>query len=312
VDLIHYPGDERPGDWTAPVLALGNFDGLHLGHREILRHVRRTAEERSATPVVLTFDPHPTHVIRPDKAPPELMTRAQKLEAFEAAGMQGVAMVRFTAEMSRWDPETFVRDVLAGWLGVASVWVGGNFLFGRDRSGTFDVLRVLGEKYGFVADKVDPICVGGAAVSSTRIRHLIAGGNVADVAALLGGFYFVDGEVIHGDGRGRQIGYPTANLRTGNELLPPYGVYASIARVGGDAHPAVTNLGTRPTFHGDGAPSLETHLPGVDKDLYGQRIRLYFVRRIRDERRFESVEALVRQIEQDCREAGDMLSGVSV
>jgi riboflavin kinase/FMN adenylyltransferase len=312
VDLIHYPGDERPGEWTAPVLALGNFDGLHLGHKEILRHVRRTAEERSTTPVVLTFDPHPTRVLRPDKAPLELMTRAQKLEAFEAAGMRGVALVRFTAEMSRWEPETFVRDVLAGWLGVASVWVGGNFLFGRDRSGTFDVLRALGMKYGFVADKVDPICVGGAAVSSTRIRRLIADGNVGGAAALLGRYYSVDGEVVHGDGRGRQIGFPTANLRTENPLLPPYGVYASIASVGGAAHLAVTNLGTRPTFHGDGAASLETHLLGVDRDLYGERIRLYFVQRIRDEHRFASIQALVRQIEHDCREARDILSGVSV
>jgi riboflavin kinase / FMN adenylyltransferase len=240
------------------------------------------------------------------------MTRAQKLEAFEAAGMQGVAMVRFTAEMSRWEPETFVRDVLAAWLGVASVWVGGNFVFGRDRSGTFDVLRALGVKYGFVAEKVDPVCVGGAVVSSTRIRRLVADGNVGDAATLLGRYYSVDGEVVHGDGRGRQIGYPTANLQTGNELLPPYGVYASVARVGGDAIPSVTNLGTRPTFHGDGAASLETHLLGVTRDLYGDRIRLYFVRRLRDERRFESVEALVRQIEQDCREARGILSGVSV
>ncbi len=312
MDLIHYPGDERPSHWRDPVLALGNFDGVHRGHAEILARVRRTAEERSATPVVLTFDPHPTHVLRPDKAPLELMTRAQKLEAFDAAGMQGVAMVRFTAEMSRWEPETFVRDVLAAWLGVASVWVGGNFLFGRDRSGTFDVLRALGAKYGFVADKVDPVCVGGAAVSSTRIRRLIADGNVGEAAALLGRYYSVDGEVVHGDARGRLLGCPTANLRTGNELLPPYGVYASIASVFGHAYPAVTNLGTRPTFPGSEAASLETHLLGVDMDLYGERLRLYFVRRIRDERKFESVEALVRQIEQDCREAGDILGGVSV
>ena len=312
MDLIHYPGDERPSRWRAPVLALGNFDGVHRGHTEILARVRRTAEERSATPVVLTFDPPPTRVLRPDTAPPVLMTLAQKLETFEAAGMQGVAIVRFTAEMSRWEPEAFVRDVLAGWLEVAAVWVGGNFLFGRDRSGTFDVLRALGVKYGFVADKVDPVCVGGAAVSSTRVRRLIADGRVDHAAELLGRYYFVDGEVIRGDGRGRQIGFPTANLRTANELLPPRGVYACIASVGGVPHPAVTNLGVRPTFQGNGADSLETHLLGVDRDLYGLNVRLYFVRRIRGEHAFESAGALARQIEADCREAGDMLSGVSV
>src|SRR5437762_12279904 len=146
MDIIHFPADSRPPRWAQPVLALGNFDGLHRGHRKILDRVCRVAGERGATSVVMTFDPHPPRVVRPDKAPPLLMTTAQKLEAIADAGIQGAAIVRFTPELSRWDPETFVRAVLVDWLHVAEVWVGANFLFGHDRAGNFSLLRALGNR----------------------------------------------------------------------------------------------------------------------------------------------------------------------
>lgn len=312
MDVIRYPDDPRPGPWTSPVLALGNFDGLHRGHLKILERVRRTAGERGATPVVLTFGPHPTRVLRPEQAPRILMTEAQKIEAFEQAGMQGVAIVPFTTELSRWDPERFVQVVLVEWLGVSEVWVGANFLFGHGRSGTFSVLRALGTKYGFKADKIDPICVRDSVVSSTRVRRLVAEGRVDEAAALLGHHYYVDGEVVAGDERGRQLGFPTANLRTDNELVPPHGVYATVAKIGTALHPAVTNIGVRPTFTPAGAPSIESHLLRGAPDLYGQRLRLYFVQRLRDERSFESAEALKRQIEQDCGHAEALFGGISV
>jgi riboflavin kinase/FMN adenylyltransferase len=312
VDLIHYPDYARPAAWMAPVLALGNFDGLHRGHMKIVERVRRTAAERGATPVVLTFDPHPTRVLRPEKAPRLILTQAQKIEILEQAGIGGVAVVRFTPELSRWDPETFVRVVLAGWLGVSEVWVGANFLFGRERSGTFAVLRDLGQTYGFRADKIDPVCYKDVVVSSTRIRRLIAEGRVDEGAALLGHHYYLDGDVVAGDGRGRQLGFPTANLRTENELIPPHGVYASIARVGTGLYPAVTNVGVRPTFGAAGGAGIETHLLRGGRDLYGERIRLYFVQRLRDERAFESVDALTRQIEQDCRQVEALFERISV
>jgi riboflavin kinase/FMN adenylyltransferase len=312
VDLIHYPDEARPAAWTAPVLALGNFDGLHRGHMKIVERVRRTAAERGATPVVLTFDPHPTRVLRPEKAPRLILTQAQKIEILEQAGIGGVAVVRFTPELSRWDPETFVRVVLAGWLGVSEVWVGANFLFGRERSGTFAVLRDLGQTYGFRADKIDPVCYKDVVVSSTRIRRLIAEGRVDEGAALLGHHYYLDGDVVAGDGRGRQLGFPTANLRTENELIPPHGVYASIARVGTGLYPAVTNVGVRPTFGAAGGAGIEAHLLRGGRDLYGERIRLYFVQRLRDERAFESVDALTRQIEQDCRQVEALFERISV
>jgi riboflavin kinase/FMN adenylyltransferase len=312
VDLIHYPDDARPAAWGAPVLALGNFDGLHRGHMKIIERVRRAAAGRGVTPVVLTFDPHPTRVLRPDKAPRLILTEAQKIEILEQAGMRGVAIVRFTPELSRWGPEAFVRVVLVEWLGVSEVWVGANFLFGRERSGTFAILRELSSTYGFRADKIDPICYKDVVVSSTRIRRLIAEGRVDEGAALLGHHYYIDGDVVAGDGRGRQLGFPTANLRTGNELIPPHGVYATIARVGAGLYPAVTNLGVRPTFEPAGGASIESYLLRGGRDLYGENIRLYFVQRLRDERAFESVDALKRQVGQDCRLVEALFGRISV
>jgi riboflavin kinase/FMN adenylyltransferase len=312
VDVIHFPDDPCPRHWRAPVLALGNFDGLHRGHIKIIDRVHRSAVERGATAVALTFDPHPTEVTRPDKAPPLLMTGPQKLEAFEQAGMHGAAVVRFTPEFSRWDPETFVRLVLVEWLGVSEVWVGANFLFGHDRAGNFSVLRQLGGRLGFRAEKIDPVRYKDFVVSSTRIRRLVLEGRVDEAAALLGRHHFVDGEVVAGDGRGREIGFPTANLATGNRVIPPDGVYASIARVGRILFPAVTNIGTRPTFGAGGVSSIETHLLEGGRDLYGQTIRLFFVQRLRDERRFESVAALMEQIAEDCRLVRALVQQVSV
>src|SRR5438105_6785415 len=168
MDIIHFPDDQRPARWVQPVLALGNFDGLHRGHRKILDRVRRVAGERGATSVVMTFDPHPPRIVRPDKAPPLLMTMDQKLQAMAAAGVQGAAIVRFTPELSRWDPEMFVRTALVDWLRVSEVWVGANFLFGHDRSGNFSMLRMLGACYSFRAEKIDPVRYKDFVVSSTR------------------------------------------------------------------------------------------------------------------------------------------------
>jgi riboflavin kinase / FMN adenylyltransferase len=312
VDVIHFPEDPRPSRWVHPVLALGNFDGLHRGHRKILDRMRRVAEERGATSVIMTFDPHPPRVVRPDKAPPLLMTKAQKLEAIADAGVQGAAIVRFTPELSNWEPETFVRTVLVDWLRVAEVWVGANFLFGHDRSGNFSMLRVLGARYGFKAEKIDPVRYKDFVVSSTRIRRLVSEGRVDEASALLGHQYFLDGTVMRGDERGRTIGFPTANLCTENELLPPHGVYATTARIAGIVHPSVTNIGTRPTVDASGRTVVETHIFNLDRDLYGQPIRIGFVQRLRDERRFESVDLLRAQIEADCQRARVLFNHLSL
>jgi riboflavin kinase / FMN adenylyltransferase len=312
MDVIHFPDDPRPARWSHPVLALGNFDGLHRGHRKILDRVRRVAGERSATPVVMTFDPHPPRIVRPDKAPPLLMTKAQKLEAFAEMGLGGAAIVRFTPELSRWDPETFVRSVLVEWLRVAEVWVGANFLFGHDRTGNFTLLRALGGRYGFKAEKIDPVRYKDFVVSSTRIRRLIGEGRVDEAGALLGHQYYIDGLVVHGDGRGRAIGFPTANLCGENELLPPHGVYATTATMRGTARPSVTNIGVRPTVDTSGRAWTETHIFGATGDLYGAAIRLGFVQRLRDERAFDSLESLRAQIGADCARARALFGHLSL
>jgi len=312
MDVIHFPDDPRPARWVHPVLALGNFDGLHRGHRKILDRVKRVANEHGATAVVMTFDPHPPRVVRPDKAPPLLMTKAQKLEGLSAAGIHGAAIVRFTHELSTWDPEMFVRTVLVDWLHVSEVWVGANFLFGHDRSGNFSMLRSLGARYGFRAEKIDPVRYKDFVVSSTRVRRLVSEGRVDEAGALLGHQYFVDGTVVRGDARGRTIGFPTANLCSDNELLPPNGVYATTARVDGIVYPSVTNVGVRPTVDDSGRTLVETHLFTADRDLYGASLRVGFVQRLRDERRFESLDALRAQIAADVQRARVLFNRLSL
>ena len=304
--------DDPPPRWPNPVLALGNFDGLHRGHMKIIDRVRQRAGERGGTPSAMTFDPHPPRVLRPDKAPPLLMTRDQKVEALRRSGMQGLAFVKFTRELSQWDPETFVRTVLVEWLHVSEVWVGANFLFGHERAGTFSVLRTLGSRYGFRAEKIDPIRYKDFVVSSTRVRRLVSEGRVDEAAALLGHHYFLDGVVVRGAGRGRTIGIPTANLATPNDLVPPAGVYATLATIDGIVLPAVTNIGMRPTFSDVDAAVIETHVLDREQDLYDRTVRLLFVQRLRDERQFPDVDALRAQIDADIRSARRLFGRISL
>ena len=328
MDVIHFPEDPRPASWRAPVLALGNFDGLHRGHVKIIERIQRGAAERAGTSVVMTFDPHPPRILRPDKAPALLMTKGQKLDALARANVQGAAVVRFTREMSQWEPEHFVRSVLVEWLRVAEVWVGADFLFGRERSGNFTLLRSLGAQYGFRAEKIDPIRYKDFVVSSTRIRRLVGEGRVDEAGALLGHHYAIDGTVVEGARRGRELGFPTANLSTSNELIPPHGVYATTIAIDGQMHPSVTNIGQRPTFGDQLATTIETHIIGpVDShrseaaalaqgmpswDLYGRQVRLAFVQRLRDERKFPDLESLQEQIAADVRRATRLFDRLSV
>lgn len=279
---------------------------------KIIDRVRRRAGERGGTPAAMTFEPHPPRVLRPDKAPQLLMTKEQKLEALSRSGMQGVAVVRFTRELSQLDPETFVRTVLVDWLHVVEVWVGANFLFGHDRAGTFTVLRTLGSRYGFRAEKIDPVRYKDFVVSSTRIRRLLSEGRVDEAGALLGHHYFIDGTVVRGAGRGRELGFPTANLDTANELVPPAGVYATTVTLDGVLHPAITNIGVRPTFGDVDHVILETHIFDFERDLYGTAVRLSFLQRLRDERAFPDVDALRAQIDADCRMARRLFGRISL
>jgi len=312
VEVLHFPDDPRPAWLVHPVLALGNFDGLHRGHLKIVERVRRGAAEHGGTPMAMTFDPHPSRIVRPDKAPPLLMTKAQRLEALDRAGIAAVAVVRFTTELSHWDPETFVQTVLVDWLRVSEVWVGANFLFGHDRGGNFSTLRTLGQRYGFRADKIDPVRYKEFVVSSTRIRRLVAEGRMDEAGALLGHPYYIDGTVVAGKRRGRELGFPTANLQTENELLPPNGVYATTTTIDGVVHASLTNVGVRPTFGDTVKPIIEAYVLGFNGDLYGRPVRLGFVQRLRDERKFEDVDALRTQMEADRRRAERLFAQLSV
>ena len=312
MEVLHFPDDPRPPWLVHPVLALGNFDGLHRGHLKIIERVRRGAAEHGGTPMAMTFDPHPSRVVRPDKAPTLLMTKEQRLEALEHAGIKAVAVVRFTTELSQWDPEMFVRTALVEWLRVSEVWVGANFLFGHDRGGNFSTLRTLGERYGFRADKIDPVRYKEFVVSSTRVRRLVAEGRMDEAGALLGHQYYIDGVVVEGKRRGRELGFPTANLKTDNELLPPNGVYATTTTIDGIVHPSISNIGLRPTFGDTTKTMIEAYVMGFDGDLYGRPVRLGFVQRLRDERKFEDVDALRAQMEADRRRAERLFAQVSV
>ena len=312
MEVLHFPDDSRPTWLVHPVLALGNFDGLHRGHLKIIERVRRGAAERGGIPMAMTFDPHPPRVVRPDKAPPLLMTKAQRLEALDHAGIRAVAVVRFTHELSQWDPEMFVRAVLVDWLRVSEVWVGANFLFGHDRAGNFTSLRTLGQRFGFRAEKIDPVRYKEFVVSSTRIRRLVAEARMDEAAALLGHPYYLDGLIVEGRRRGRELGFPTANLETSNELIPPNGVYATTLEVGGIVHAAMTNIGVRPTFNDSTETTVETHVLGFEGDLYGRQVRLAFVQRLRDERRFDDLDGLKTQIEADKRRAERLFTRLSV
>jgi riboflavin kinase/FMN adenylyltransferase len=226
--------------------------------------------------------------------------------------VDGAAIVRFTHELSQWSPETFVRTVLVEWMRVSEVWVGANFLFGHDRSGNFSLLRALGGRYGFKAEKIDPVRYKDFVVSSTRIRRLVSEARVDEASALLGHPYFLDGIVVKGDARGRTIGFPTANVCTTNELLPPNGVYATTAIIDGVVWPSVTNIGTRPTVDSSGRITVETHVFDFDRDLYGATIRVAFVQRLRDERAFESLDLLKAQIAHDCSRARVLFDQLSL
>jgi riboflavin kinase/FMN adenylyltransferase len=304
---VRYVQDSPPPGWPSPVAALGNFDGMHRGHQALLAQVGKRARALSGTPVAVIFEPHPAQVLRPEKAPALLMTLDQKLAALESAGVGGVAIVRFNHEVSRWEPEVFVENVLLKWLKVAEVWVGENFLFGRDRTGTFTLLRALGQDRGFRTEKIDPVMYKDFVASSSRVRRLIAEGRVDEAASCLGHPYVIAGTVVRGDGRGRQLGVPTANLATENQLLPAHGIYATRAEVGGRWHPAVTSVGVRPTI-GDNKLTVETFLLEGSHDLYGTRMQLAFVQWLRDERKFEDLAALKAQMLRDVEDARAILN----
>lgn len=293
------------------VLTIGNFDGVHLGHREIFRRVVDKARELDAASVVVTFEPHPLRLLAPEKAPLRLNTPEEKIRLLGASCIDILVVLNFDRRLAEMSAEAFVRDILVGKLGVKHLIVGYDYAFGRNRQGDKAFLADQAAMHGFTLEVLEAVRAEQQAHSSTMIRKYLREGRVADAVKILGRNFTLDGEVVHGEGRGRKLGFPTANLDTEKEILPRDGVYAVKVKWREDYYDAVINIGRRPTFD-HSTPTLEIHLIDFKGDLYGERLRIYFVDRLRDERRFPSVEALQSAVLNDIALARKRLAGARV
>jgi riboflavin kinase/FMN adenylyltransferase len=287
---------------TESCVTIGNFDGVHKGHQKLIATTVQQAAAAHMLSVVVTFDPHPSRVLSDKKTPPFITLTEQKLELIAALGPAVALVIPFTRELAALEPEDFVQRYLVEGLHMRQLVIGYDYAFGRHRKGNYEILRRLGERYGYSVERLDPVIIEGAVVSSTRIRDLVQAGNVYDARPLLGRFYQVKGTVIHGHNRGgRLLGFPTANLELVDELFPKPGVYAVWAEVLGlsaGPMPAVANIGYNPTF-GDDRLSVEVFILDFDGDLYGRQLRVHFVQRIRSEQKFSGVAELVARIGED-------------
>lgn len=293
-----------------PVVTIGNFDGVHLGHRAILDTVVERAHAHGGQAVVYTFDPHPRKVLQAGRGPKLLTTLEQKLELLAAAGVEAVIVEPFSLDFARTSADTFIRENLHQRVRPVEVYVGYDFHFGRDREGSMRLLTETGPMLGFAVTIIPEVTIDAGDVNSTRIRELLGAAELARANEMLGRAYTVRGTIGKGDQRGRSIGFPTANLDPENEVLPAPGVYAGHLRfldegspVAGEPLPAVTNVGRRPTFVEDGQVLAEAHLIDFEGDVYGRRVELSFEHHLRPERRFDGVDALRAQIQVDVDEA---------
>ncbi len=292
-----------PSDAGRVVASIGNYDGVHLGHRAILSRVLERAAGHGRRSLLITFDPHPLSVLAPQRQLRRLQTRGQKLDRLAGTGLTDLLIVRFDPALARLDGEEFFDRLLGTRVDFASIHVGESFRFGRDRHGDVELLRRIGARRGFAVEGVPTVEIDGRAVSSSAIRQALEAGDVELAARMLGRPFQITGEVVRGEGRGRTLDCPTANLEPENEMLPARGVYVTEATVLARRLPSVTNVGVRPTFGGADL-TVETHLLGFDDDLYEERLELGFLARLRDEAAFDGPAALKRQIALD-REAAD-------
>lgn len=297
------------------VVTLGNFDGVHLGHREIFRSVVKTAKAIKGTSIVCTFQPHPLKMLAPEHAPRLINTPQERERLIEASCVDVLLTIPFNQQLAELTPEEFVRDVLVAKIGVKHLVVGYDYAFGKGRSGSIAFLKEQGAHFGFKVDVFGAVQKESLVLSSTRVRQAILSGNVDGAVSLLGRHFNLEGTVVHGDGRGRGLGFATANLETTKELLPRDGVYAAIVRYESPCESsdscqeylAVVNIGKKPTF-GDHPLTIEAHLLDTQADFYGEKLRVYFVKRLRDEQKFANKEALCATIAEDVQQARDILA----
>ena len=292
------------------VITVGTFDGVHRGHWEVLQEIRRRADAADRRSVLVTFDPHPLRIVRPERAPPLLTTPVEKKEILAESGLDYAVFLSFTEALSRYEPRRFVEEILVERLGVEELVIGYDHGFGRDRSGDVTTLEGIGAELGFTVDVVAPVGAEGDPVSSSKIRRAVQDGRMEDARAGLGRPYSVRGIVVRGDGRGRTLGFPTANLRvpTNHKLIPPPGIYAVRGVMRAGTLPGALHLGPRPTFRGS-PPTVELHVIDFDGDLYGEEVRVDFVRYLREVRPFTTVADLVAQMSEDVEAARTVLLG---
>ena len=285
------------------VLTLGVFDGLHLGHQLIMKTVVERARATGAVPTVITFDPHPRALLHPESAPPLLQTFDQKIEALGVLGIEQTIVIHFDKAFAQIRAEDFLRTVIADRLHAQEVYLGCGFAFGHGREGNIDLLRTVSQSLGFFADEVPELRLRGRRVSSSRIRELLQQGKVNIARRMLGRPYGVEGRVVRGAERGATLGFPTANLHPHNRVIPRNGVYVTATLIDGQWRRSVTNVGTRPTFGSDNESSVETFVMDWSGDLYGDVVRVRFLHRLRDEKKFSSIDELKSQIERDVARA---------
>lgn len=293
----------------ANAVTIGNFDGVHLGHQAMLARLRARAASVGGAPAVLTFEPHPREIFTPDSAPTRLTSLREKLEILRGLGVAHVHVCRFTRAFAALSAEDFVRRILVEGLRARYVLVGDDFRFGARRAGDFALLEQLGERHGFEAEALPTVEAAGQRASSTAVREALAAGDMAMAAQLLGRPYSISGRVVGGDQLGRKIGYPTANIQLKHNRPPVKGIFA--VRVQGldrPDWPGVASLGTRPTVHANGKPTLEVHLFDFERSVYRAHLRVEFLHKLRDEAKFPSLEALIAQIDRDAAQARGLLN----
>jgi riboflavin kinase/FMN adenylyltransferase len=299
--LFH--GIENAAIQRPTVLTLGVFDGLHLGHQLVMKTVVERARAINAVPTVITFDPHPRAVLHPESAPPHLQTFDQKIEALTVLGLEQTIVIHFDQAFAQIRAEDFLRDVVVDRLHAKEVYLGRGFFFGHNREGNIELLRRVSDQLGFLADEVPEVRLRGKRIGSTVIRQLLLDGRVNLARRMLGRPYGVEGPVARGDQRGVGLGFPTANVQPHNRVIPRRGVYVTATLIAGQWRRSVTNIGVRPTFGDALEPSVETHVIDWSGELYGDVLRVRFLHRLRDEKKFGSVEELKSQIERDVSRA---------
>jgi riboflavin kinase / FMN adenylyltransferase len=296
-------------NFTASVVTIGNFDGVHRGHVALLSHLKQQSLRLGLPSVVVTFEPHPLALLAPDLTPPLITTFEQKAALIADEGVDCLAVIGFTQSFSMISAESFVHDVLCDSLGMRHIIIGHDYAFGRDRQGNFETLDRMRDECRFSLEDLDAVGEGDIVFSSSLVRRMVAGGDVSGAARILGRYHVVAGQVVHGREMGQKLGFPTANIATRNELIPPEGVYAVMVAVNGGLYQGACNIGSNPTFNGK-EQTIEVFLLDFSGQLYGRDLAICFVERLRGEIKFPNAESLIQAIRQDVLETGKILSAV--